>query len=587
MRKVLLLVLSLAGLFDALYLWWVYTSPTHPLVCAGTGCDVVRATRYAHLWGQPLPVYGAAMYLVLAVAVLTEVWTASEETARLAQQTVAVISAGGLAVSLYLTALEAFVIHAYCLWCLGSAVIVTLIFVLSLVDLRREPSVAAASERPSERPTERIVLRKPMLTALVIMFAIEATAFRWLATRPELPPMATASVQTLNEALVRPDSHATGNLASPVTVVEFGDFECPGCGQAQAVVTQMLGQYGDRIRLVFRQFPLTHLHPYAEKAAEASECAAEQGKFWEAERKFYEGQSDLSEAALERYAGEIGLDVGKFKDCLASGQMAARVQRDVQDGHALGVRATPTFFVGHQAIEGPPSLPTLAKLLGRQLADHGLLASKRAAPSGMSTSASAAAPGASSGASGTASATGAAGGDFGSFGSSSSNAFATPSNPALACSEDELKKQQPTLIRTPEAQQLFQSKAKPLFVDVRPSGEFAGDHLPGAINIPVDQMEARSASLPKDKTLVLYESGKSGGSASDVCAVSRAGARILLAHGFNYADVKVYQDGLAGWQKAGMPLFVDPKTGKILSKEKTGAWTVVDPKTGKILSKEP
>ena len=545
MRKVLLLVLSLVGLFDALYLWWVYTSPSHPLVCAGVGCDVVRATRYAHLWGQPLPVYGAAMYLVLILAILAQGWSDSQESEHLAQQTVTLISAAGCAVSLYLTALEAFVIHAYCLWCVGSAIIITLIFALSLADLRTPVAAPAVAESPGRLPAPRRRLRKRMLMALAATVAIEGAAFRWLAAQPELPPMTTVSAETLNESLVRPDSHASGNLSSPVTVVEFGDFECPGCGQAQPIVNQMLGQYGDRVRFVFRQFPLTRLHPYAEKAAEASECAAEQGKFWEAERKFYEGQSDLSESALERYAGEIGLDVPKFKECLESGRMAARVQRDVEDGRAVGVRATPTFFVGHQIILGPPAMTQLTHLLDQQLAQHGLAASN--APSTAGTVGTSRTP---SGAP----STGAAGGGFGGFGNASTNAFTSASNSELACNEDELKKQQPSLIRTPEAQQLFKSNPKPVFVDVRPAGDFAGDHVPGAINIPVDQIEARSASLPKDKTLVLYESGKSGGSAADVCAVSRAGARILLAHGFNYAQVKVYQDGLAGWQKAGLPV---------------------------------
>jgi protein-disulfide isomerase/uncharacterized membrane protein/rhodanese-related sulfurtransferase len=555
MRKVLLLILSLAGLFDALYLWWVYSSPTHPIVCLDTGCDLIRASHYAHLWGQPLPVYGAAMYLALAAAIFAQAWIAFPPAARMAQWLVTLISAGGVAFSVYLTALEAFVIHAYCTWCLGSAVIVTLIFALSFVDLRR----GARIESPAAQPALRKGLRRGMITALVAVAVVEGLAFRWLVGRPELPPMTTVSAQTLNEALVRPDSHATGNLSSPVTVVEFGDFECPGCGQAQPIVSQMLGQYGDRIRFVFRQFPLKNIHPYAEKAAEASECAADQGKFWEAERRLYDGQSDLSEAALERYAGEIGLDVPRFKACLESGRMAERVQRDVADGRAAGVRATPTFFIGHQVIEGPPALPALARLLDPQLAQHGVTASKAASgPGGAVTSSGASVSRGEPGSSGSppnAAGAGASSGDLGSFGSSNSaSAFNPSANSGLACSEDELKKQQPALIRTPEAQQLFHSNPKPVFVDVRPTGEFAGDHLPGAINIPVGQMEARSPTLPKDKTLVLYESGKSGGSASDVCAVSRAGARILLAHGFNYAQVKVYQDGLAGWQKAGLPV---------------------------------
>src|SRR5215472_16572096 len=136
MRKALLLGLTLAGLFDALYLLWVYSSPSRPLVCTGIGCDVVRASRYAHLAGRPLPLYGVLMYAVLLLLVLTQGWLVSPGERRLAQLATAFVSGGGFVFSVYLTGLEAFVIHAYCAWCLCSAAIVTLIFVLARADLR-------------------------------------------------------------------------------------------------------------------------------------------------------------------------------------------------------------------------------------------------------------------------------------------------------------------------------------------------------------------------------------------------------------------------------------------------------------------
>ena len=156
--------------------------------------------------------------------------------------------------------------------------------------------------------------------------------------------------------LVRPDSHATGNPNAAVTVVEFGDFECPVCGREEPVAQEIRAKYAKQIRFVFRQFPLIHTHPFAERMAEASECAADQGKFWEAVDEIYSQQDDLTEDGLKRDAAEIGLDPAKFNQCMASGAEAARVKRDREDGLALGVNATPTFFIGRQVVSGVPDL---------------------------------------------------------------------------------------------------------------------------------------------------------------------------------------------------------------------------------------
>ncbi len=520
MRKILLLILILAGFFDALYLHWVYTSPNHPLVCLGTGCDTVRASKYASLWGHALPDYGVLMYGVLILAVLTEAWLSSPAIRRWIQLATIAIAAAGFLFSLYLTGLEAFVIHAWCAWCVGSAVIVTLIFLLSLADLR-SPDLDTESGR--------FGLRKRFVFVVVLMAAIEVPAFNYLIGRPEQPaPGQSVPAAILDERLVRPDSHATGDLSSPVTVVEFGDFECPGCGRVEPQVEEMLAQYGNRIRFVFRQFPLRDMHPYAETAAEASECAAEQGKFWQAQRKFYAEQDDLTEPALDRYALELGLDQKQFDSCLASGAVKARIESDLADGRAVGVKGTPAFFVGHKLFFSVP-FDQIVQTMNQQLA-------AASQPGGTSASASNAAGG--------------GGGGFGSFGSDTGPAFGAQSE--LNCSPDELKKQQPTLIHTADVQQLLQSASKPLLVDVRPPAQFKGDHLPGALNVPVEKIETAGGSLPKDKTLVLYEGGKGG--ASDACAVSRAGARMLLSQGYDFSKVKVYQDGLNGWENAGLPV---------------------------------
>jgi rhodanese-related sulfurtransferase len=120
-----------------------------------------------------------------------------------------------------------------------------------------------------------------------------------------------------------------------------------------------------------------------------------------------------------------------------------------------------------------------------------------------------------------------------------------------ACSEAEANKKQPALIGTAEVRQLLEATPKPLFVDVRSAKDYAGGRMPGAINMPAENFGRDWDKLPKDKTIVLYEGGRSSG---DICAASRAAGRALLENGFSFEKVKVYQDGLAGWDKAGEPI---------------------------------
>ena len=135
--------------------------------------------------------------------------------------------------------------------------------------------------------------------------------------------------------------------------------------------------------------------------------------------------------------------------------------------------------------------------------------------------------------------------------SGSVNLFSTLQGSSAGCSEQDAAKPQPAMIETQEARQLFARSPKPLFVDVRTRKEFSTGRIAGAINLPPEEIEQRWNALPRNRTIVLYESGRSSG---DICAASRAAGRALLAHGFSPQNVKVYQDGLAGWERAGLPI---------------------------------
>ncbi len=145
------------------------------------------------------------------------------------------------------------------------------------------------------------------------------------------------------------DQPAKGNPNAPVTIVEFTDFQCPSCAQQHPVLEKIVSEFGDRVRLVVRDFPLSQ-HPNAPKAAEAAEAAREQGKYWEYVAVLFRNQSALEVGKLKQYATELGLDRARFDASLDSGKFAEKVQRDVLDGDKLGVNGTPTFYVNGKRI---------------------------------------------------------------------------------------------------------------------------------------------------------------------------------------------------------------------------------------------
>jgi protein-disulfide isomerase len=142
-----------------------------------------------------------------------------------------------------------------------------------------------------------------------------------------------------------PRDHALGPADAPVTLVEYGDFECPYCGMAHPIVTSVLERMGDTIRFIFRHFPLTQAHPHAEHAAEMAEAAAENGKFWEMHHLLYENQDALEDEDLIGYAAELGIDPEWATRALTGHAFAARVREDFMSGVRSGVNGTPTFFI--------------------------------------------------------------------------------------------------------------------------------------------------------------------------------------------------------------------------------------------------
>jgi protein-disulfide isomerase len=154
---------------------------------------------------------------------------------------------------------------------------------------------------------------------------------------------------------VGPEDHARGPANAPITLVEYGDYECPHCGVAFVVVMQVLEEVGDRVRFVFRNFPLTDAHPHAMAAAEAAESVAAHGgeeAFWSMHELLFENQDALQHDELIEYAAAAGVDPVAVADDLKSGSWRPRVERDLESGQRSGVHGTPTFYVNGRRFEG-------------------------------------------------------------------------------------------------------------------------------------------------------------------------------------------------------------------------------------------
>ncbi len=152
------------------------------------------------------------------------------------------------------------------------------------------------------------------------------------------------------------NDHTTGNSAAVLEIVEFGDYQCPHCGAAHPVIKEMLEEYGDGIKFVFRNFPLSQIHPLARPAALAAEAAAMQGMFWEMHDAIFDRQRELRDGFLMRQAAELGLDENQFLDDSGSVDLNDRVDRDFESGMRSGVSGTPTFFVNGHKFEGSAAM---------------------------------------------------------------------------------------------------------------------------------------------------------------------------------------------------------------------------------------
>lgn len=153
-------------------------------------------------------------------------------------------------------------------------------------------------------------------------------------------------------SLIRPGNPSFGPENARLVVIEFGDFQCPYCRQVFPTVRSLMNTYKDSVQFVFRQFPVSDAHPFAIAAARASLCAGDQGKFWQYHDVLFTNQEQISEGNLVPFAERANLDVKAFSDCMLSKKFDSDIENDYNDGIALGVRGTPTFFFNGIKVDG-------------------------------------------------------------------------------------------------------------------------------------------------------------------------------------------------------------------------------------------
>ena len=202
----------------------------------------------------------------------------------------------------------------------------------------------------------------PFLIILVVLgVALGAGWYLKSSTQPSSTSSANTSIPSVNaggEVAAAPNNvapgaqppHARGPASAPVTLEEFGDFECPPCGQTYPMLKKLEADYGDRVRVIFREFPLTPPHVHALAAAQAAEAAGLQGRFFEMHDLLYENQKIWKDAfdtrpIFEGYAKQIGLDIDRFKSDQNGEIVARRITLDGSRGHSIGVKGTPTIFI--------------------------------------------------------------------------------------------------------------------------------------------------------------------------------------------------------------------------------------------------
>jgi len=211
-----------------------------------------------------------------------------------------------------------------------------------------------------------------LLIPMIFALGIGSGYLIWGRTPPATATpaaLATATVQVRRYDVPVDDDPFIGPEDAPITIIEFSDYQCPYCKKwHDEVLDQLLANYPDQIRFVYRDFPLISLHPGAAPAAEAADCAGEQGSYWPFYQALFSMKYDLTTEAYQQYAAELGLDMQAFAECLADRRYEPEVMGDYNYAVNLGVSSTPTFFINGIPIVGAQPYEVFKQLIDKELA---------------------------------------------------------------------------------------------------------------------------------------------------------------------------------------------------------------------------
>jgi protein-disulfide isomerase len=194
-----------------------------------------------------------------------------------------------------------------------------------------------------------------------------AVAYQTFVEQLKLKTPVRLSLEPPRQKIATADSPAQGPANAPIELVEFSDFQCPFCYRAHPTVKQVMDTYSGKVRFVYRNYPLPN-HPNARPAAEAAQCANEQGQFWPYHDRLFADQTKLGDGDLKASAAALGLDTGRFNACVDSHKYKARVEADTQAGNEAGVNGTPAFFINGRLLSGAQPFDEFKKIIDEELA---------------------------------------------------------------------------------------------------------------------------------------------------------------------------------------------------------------------------
>ena len=243
-----------------------------------------------------------------------------------------------------------------------------------LLEIEVESNVETPSPEEVERFYEankaQITAPKAQALPQVRQYMIDSSRRRYrdmLVNRLRRTYKVTTFLDPLRTEISTAGHPARGPANAPVTIVEFADFECPFCGGLYPTLKLIEQNYADKVRFVYRQFPLTNIHRFAQKAAEASLCAHDQKRFWEFHDSMFSDQSRLDVAALKQRAATLGLNAAAFNTCLDSGSKAEAIRKDIEEARKAGVSSTPTLFINGRLMTGNRSYAEIREVIEDEL----------------------------------------------------------------------------------------------------------------------------------------------------------------------------------------------------------------------------